>query len=87
MIPHLAVGAASLMGSLILATGVARWWARTTPATTPARHRAGLVRPMEALTQREQWCLAEHRPTLHVQFALGGAMCLDCRTQLTGGTR
>ncbi|MEU6279779.1 hypothetical protein [Streptomyces sp. NPDC047028] len=82
MIPEVTIGAAVLMAALILATGAARWYFR--PAPTVGQHRAGMVRPVEALNQFEAWCLAEHRRTLHVQLATG-TVCLDCRTALTGG--
>lgn len=51
------------------------------------QHRAprAMVRPVEALDQTEAHCPVEHRTTLHVRFATGGAMCLACRHQTTTG--
>lgn len=80
MIPEVTIGAAVLMAALITAAVTARWYFRPAPAT--GQHRAGMVRPIEALDRFEAWCLAEHRRTLHVRLATG-TVCLDCRTQLT----
>jgi hypothetical protein len=35
--------------------------------------------PVEALDKFEADCFFETRPTVHVRFRLGGAMCLECR--------
>ncbi|MBC2903197.1 hypothetical protein [Streptomyces cupreus] len=48
MIDRITVGAASLMGALVTAAGVARWYVR--PEHAPGRHRSvGLLPPLEDL--------------------------------------
>lgn len=80
MSPETTIAAAVLMAALIAAALVARWYVRPEPI---ARHRAPrtLQRPVEALDRTEKWCSVEHRPTLHVRFAGGGDMCMDCRRE------
>ena len=75
---------------LILATlagAVAGVLAARTAGPGPGLRRdtGPLLRPVEALHVVEAHCLAEHRPTIHVRFACGELMCLDCRTE--GDTR
>lgn len=53
------------------------------PGTGAQRAPEALLRPVQALAQIEAWCVVEHRPALHVRFATGGLMCLDCRTTTT----
>lgn len=83
MTPEITIGAASLMGSLLVASGLARWWVRPEPVAPRPRQ---LLRPIEALDKVERYCVVEHRPTLHVQFRAGSLMCLDCRTELVLST-
>jgi hypothetical protein len=56
---------------------IARSWPQPTSAPQP------MVRPIEALQVVEAHCLVEHRTTVHVRFACGDLMCLDCRTTAT----
>ncbi|MGW1615742.1 hypothetical protein ACWCQZ_41100 [Streptomyces sp. NPDC002285] len=79
MIPEITIGAASLMGSLLVAAGLARWWVRPEPVAPRPRQ---LLRPIEALDKFETHCVVERRPTLHMKFRTGHVMCLDCRTEL-----
>lgn len=82
MIPEIAIGAASLMAALIGGTWLSRWY--YTPAAK-GRHRAPGLPRVEALDKFEATCTVEGRPTVHVRFRLGGAMCLECRNTSTGG--
>lgn len=80
MNPEIAIAAAVLMAALIAAVLAGRWYVRPEKA---GRHRAPrtLLRPVEALDQSEAWCPVEHRKTLHLRFAGGGDMCLECRAE------
>lgn len=70
---------AALTGAgTVVAVGVT-FLARTLRPTGQHRAPRPLLRPVEALDQVEAHCPAEHRPTLHIRFATGGAQCLDCR--------
>lgn len=79
MIPEIAVGAASLMGSLVLGTWLSRWYFRPTAAP------AAPMPALEALDKFEGRCGIEGRPTLHVRFRCGEVVCLECRNPSTSG--
>lgn len=72
----------ALLVVAVAAAGIAR---AARPGTGIRRTQDPLLRPIEALDQFEARCVAERRRTLHVRFRSGGAMCLDCRTNLTAG--
>ena len=81
----LAAGAACLTAVMVGATFLACYWRPARPAAggrhrVPARVPAPLpvLERREALGIRTVWCAVEHRPTEHVEFALGGLMCLGC---------
>ncbi|MFC9681327.1 hypothetical protein [Streptomyces sp. NPDC056948] len=74
-----------ILAALILAVAVVLVSRAVRPGTGARRGTAPLLRPIEALSQFEARCVAERRTTLHIQFATGGVMCLDCRTSLAGG--
>jgi len=69
-----AAGATVAVGLVAMARSSAQ---PSSPALQP------MVRPIEALDQFEARCVAERRATLHVRFAMGGVMCLDCRRRIT----
>ncbi|MFC8986898.1 hypothetical protein [Streptomyces sp. NPDC057115] len=77
------IGAAVLMGTLILAFLVARLLPtgrhrapRTAEETVPL---AELLAPREALVTDVAWCPAERAEQVHVFLALGGRVCCSCR--------
>jgi hypothetical protein len=45
-----------------------------------------MLRPVEALVTDEAYCPAERRQTMHAFLALGGRVCMDCRTLTTAAT-
>lgn len=45
-----------------------------------------MLRPVEALVTDEAFCPAERRTTMHAFLALGGRVCMDCRTLTTDPT-
>ncbi|MFI0268610.1 hypothetical protein [Streptomyces luteogriseus] len=76
-----------ILAALVLAVAVVLVSRAVRPGTGARRGTVPMLRPIEALDQFEARCVPEGRTTLHVRFATGGAMCLDCRTRFVGGTR
>jgi hypothetical protein len=76
--------AALLLAAAMVLVGIA-CIVRALPARSYGLHRAPrqMLRPVECLDQFEARCPIERRRTLHVRFAMGGVMCLDCRSHLT----
>jgi hypothetical protein len=75
MTEQIAIGACALMVSLAGLTAVARVW----PATVRGRHRAPLLRPVEALVQVTVRCRAEGRDTVHARTRVTGELiCRSC---------
>ena len=80
---RIVIGAAVLMGTLLLAVLVAR-------LLPTGRHRAPrtvhetvsldeLLAPREALVTDVAWCPAERQEHVHVFLALGGRVCCSCQ--------
>lgn len=59
---------------------------RRRAASPPADQYVAMLRPVEALVTDEAFCPAERRYTLHAFLALGGRVCMDCRTITTDPT-
>ena len=89
MIDRITAGAASIMGSLIVATAAARW--AVSPAPARGRHRAPRVRAVldevsldELLDGGEveandfEYCPAEGRTTFHAIRTDGSRRCWTC---------
>lgn len=83
-------GASWLMGSLLVGTGLSRWYVlprrkrrrgrgRHRAAAVPVQAPTPLLRPIEALDRFEAHCPIEHRPTLHIRLRTGCVVCLECR--------
>jgi hypothetical protein len=74
VIPEVTVGAASLMGALVFATGVVRW--AVTPVAKPGQHRARRSRPVRRVE--------EYVPAyLLVPAQQLSAPCPDCGSHVT----
>lgn len=78
---RIVIGAAVLMGTLVLAVLVAR-------LLPTGRHRAPrtetvsldeLLAPREALVTDVAWCPAERQEHVHVFLTTGGRVCCSCR--------
>lgn len=74
-----------ILALLVVAVAAAGITRAVRPSTGIRRTQTPLLRPIEALDQFEARCIAERRPTLHIRFATGGVMCLDCRARVTAG--
>lgn len=80
----LAVGGLCVVAVIVGGGLLGRYWRPARPAPggrhrVPARVSAPLpVERVEALVIRTEQCPVEHRETEHVEFALGGLMCLGC---------
>ena len=83
---QITVGAAMLMGSLIVGFLALRWYFRPEPT---ARHRAARVwfRPVQALVETTVRCRFEHRDTVHVRTRVTDELiCRSCG-HIHGGAR
>jgi hypothetical protein len=84
MTEQIAIGACALMVSLAGLTAIARVW----PATVRGRHRAPLLRPVEALVQVTVRCRAEGRDTVHARTRVTGELiCRSCGHFSTEGPK
>jgi hypothetical protein len=84
MTEQITVGACALMVSLAGLTAVARVW----PAAVRGRHRAPLLRPMEALVQVTTRCRAEGRDTVHARTRVTNELiCRSCGHFSTEGPK
>lgn len=81
---QITVGAAMLMGSLIVGFLALRWYFRPEPA---AKHRAAHVwfRPVQAFVETTVRCRFEHRDTVHVRVT-DELICRSCG-HIHGGAR